>query len=67
MQVNLFKGSAVESVPNVIGCNVLSSEKPMIQLIHENTTTGTVHCDLYQSKDYTALTINFSFPQQTGD
>lgn len=68
MIVGLFKGSAVESIAGVIGCNVLQGDKPMIQIIHEDATTHTVHCDLYQSADYTQMTVTFSLPQvNTGD
>ena len=63
MVVGLFKGSAVESISGVIGVNVLQGDKPMIQIIHENATTKTIHCDLYQSEDYTQMSVTFSLPQ----
>lgn len=63
MIVALFKGSAVESISGVIGVNVLQGEMPMIQIIHENATTKTVHCDLYQSEDYTQMSVTFDLPQ----
>ena len=63
MIVALFKGSSVESISGVIGCNVLQGETPMIQIIHENATTKTVHCDLYQSAEYTQMSVTFSLPQ----
>ena len=63
MIVALFKGSAVESIAGVVGCNVLQGETPMIQIIHENATTKTVHCDLYQSAEYTQMSVTFSLPQ----
>lgn len=68
MIVALFKGSAVEYISGVVGCNVLQGDIPMIQIIHEDATTHTVHCDLYQSADYTQMSVNFSLPQvNTGD
>lgn len=63
MIVALFKGSAVESISGVVGCNVLQGDTPMIQIIHKNATTNTVHCDLYQSAEYTQMSVTFSLPQ----
>lgn len=55
MTVNLVKGSSATAVNGVIGINVLDGEKPTIQIIHKSGDT--VHCDLYQSEDYTAVAI----------
>ena len=63
MIVALFKGSAVESISVVVGCNVLQGDTPMIQIIHKNATTNTVHCDLYQSAEYTQMSVTFDLPQ----
>ncbi len=63
MIVALFKGSAVESISGVVGCNVLQGDTPMIQIIHKNATTNTVHCDLYQSAEYTQMSVTFDLPQ----
>lgn len=62
MIISLYKGSAVESISGVIGCNVLQGETPMIQIIHENTTAKTIHCDLFQSAEYTQMVVNFDKP-----
>lgn len=60
MTVNLIKGSTASSVTGVIGINVLDGEKPTIQVIHKSGDT--VHCDLYQSEDYTAVSVQITMP-----
>ena len=61
MTANLIKGSSASSVTGVIGINILDGEKPTIQVIHKSGDT--VHCDLYQSADYTQMSVTFSLPQ----
>lgn len=60
MTANLIKGSSASSVTGVIGINILDGEKPTIQVIHKSGDT--VHCDLYQSEDYTAVSVQIRMP-----
>lgn len=60
MTANLIKGSSASSVTGVIGINILDGEKPTIQVIHKSGDT--VHCDLYQSEDYTAVSVQITMP-----
>lgn len=60
MTVNLIKGSSASSVTGVIGINVLDGDKPTIQIIHKSGDT--IHCDLFQSEDYTAVSIQIQMP-----
>lgn len=60
MIVSLMNSSQSQNITGVIGVNVLDGEKPTIQIIHK--TGDTIHCDLFQSEDYTGVTIQISVP-----
>ena len=60
MTVSLIKGSTSQGISGVIGINILEGDKPTIQVIHK--TGDAIHCDLYQSEDYTAVSVQIHIP-----
>lgn len=55
-----MSSSQSQNISGVIGVNVLDGDKPTIQVIHK--TGDTIHCDLFQSEDYTGVTVQIRVP-----
>lgn len=60
MIISIMSSSQSQNITGVIGVNVLDGDKPTIQVIHK--TGDTIHCDLFQSKDYTGVTVQIRVP-----
>jgi hypothetical protein len=60
MIISIMSSSQSQNITGVIGVNVLDGDKPTIQVIHK--TGDTIHCDLFQSEDYTGVTVQIRVP-----